>query len=215
MRRNERIILDLCGGTGAWSRPYAQAGYDVRLVTLPEHDVRLYVPPQNVHGVLAAPPCTHLAASGARWWQQKGEGALLEALAVVDACLRIITVTRPDWWCLENPIGRLRRYLGRPVHYCDPCDYGDPWRKRTCLWGRFTIPDVRPVDPDLTNERIHQMRGRPGKCGGSRRHNTPRAILPDSIIRLAEATLGSHVTRTQLRCITPPGFARAFFEANQ
>jgi len=30
---NERIILDLCGGTGAWSRPYAEAGYDVRLVT--------------------------------------------------------------------------------------------------------------------------------------------------------------------------------------
>ena len=31
-----KIILDLCGGTGSWSRPYKEAGYDVRLITLPE-----------------------------------------------------------------------------------------------------------------------------------------------------------------------------------
>ena len=34
-----KIILDLCGGTGSWSAPYKQAGYDVRLVTLPDNDV--------------------------------------------------------------------------------------------------------------------------------------------------------------------------------
>ena len=57
----KKIILDLCGGTGAWSRPYKVAGYDVRLVTLPDNDVRLYIPPENVYGVLAAPPCTEFA----------------------------------------------------------------------------------------------------------------------------------------------------------
>lgn len=30
-----KIILDLCGGTGSWSKPYRDAGYDVRLITLP------------------------------------------------------------------------------------------------------------------------------------------------------------------------------------
>lgn len=34
-----KIILDLCGGTGAWSRPYKEAGYDVRVCTLPHVDV--------------------------------------------------------------------------------------------------------------------------------------------------------------------------------
>ena len=53
-----KIILDLCGGTGAWSKPYKDAGYDVRVITLPEYDVRTYVPPEDVYGVLAAPPCT-------------------------------------------------------------------------------------------------------------------------------------------------------------
>ena len=45
----EKIILDLCGGTGAWSKPYREAGYDVRLITLPE-DVRVYIPPKNKGG---------------------------------------------------------------------------------------------------------------------------------------------------------------------
>lgn len=35
-----KIILDLCGETGSWSKPYKEAGYDVRVITLPEYDVR-------------------------------------------------------------------------------------------------------------------------------------------------------------------------------
>lgn len=34
-----KIILDLCGGTGSWSKPYKEAGYDVRVITLPEYDL--------------------------------------------------------------------------------------------------------------------------------------------------------------------------------
>ena len=37
-----KVILDLCGGTGAWSRPYAEAGYDVKNITLPEYDITQY-----------------------------------------------------------------------------------------------------------------------------------------------------------------------------
>jgi len=37
-----KIILDLCGGTGAWSKPYKEAGYDVRLITLPDYDILNY-----------------------------------------------------------------------------------------------------------------------------------------------------------------------------
>jgi len=176
-----RIILDLCGGTGAWSAPYAEAGYDVRLVTLPEQDVRLYQPPANVHGVLCAPPCRDLAASGARWWAAKGERAFLAAIALADACCRVVLLCRPAWWCLENPVGRLSRVYGPPVMTFNPCDYGDPWTKRTCLWGRFALPGETPVEA-VRGSRMHRM--------------SPSA------------------DRQKLRSITPPGFARAFFEAN-
>lgn len=37
---SKKIILDLCGGSGAWSRPYKQAGYQVYVLTLPEYDVK-------------------------------------------------------------------------------------------------------------------------------------------------------------------------------
>lgn len=180
----DRIILDLCGGTGAWSKPYKDAGYDVRQITLPEYDVRLYEPPDNVYGVLAAPPCTNLARSGARLWKSKGESALLEAMSIVDACLRIITVTNPEWWALENPIGRIYKYLGEPLLKFDPYYYGDPYTKRTWVWGKFNIPienRVEPVQGDRTS-----------------------SIGPTK----------SAFDRSARRSITPSGFAQAFCVAN-
>jgi len=58
MDNSKKIILDLCGGTGSWSKFYNEAGYDVRVITCPDYDVRTYEPPKNVYGILAAPPCT-------------------------------------------------------------------------------------------------------------------------------------------------------------
>ena len=55
MTHYERVILDLCAGSGAWSNPYLEAGYDVRRVDLPK-DVRLLPYPGTVWGILAAPP---------------------------------------------------------------------------------------------------------------------------------------------------------------
>jgi site-specific DNA-cytosine methylase len=120
---NDRIILDLCGGTGSWSQPYREAGYDVRIVDslVNGQDVRLFELPEfPVHGILAAPPCTHLAASGARWWAEKGEDKLFEALSIADACLRLVWACKPVWWALENPVGRLSRFYGQPKMYFDP-----------------------------------------------------------------------------------------------
>lgn len=39
MNKPERIILDLCGGTGSWSKPYADAGFTVYVITLPMFNV--------------------------------------------------------------------------------------------------------------------------------------------------------------------------------
>jgi len=180
-----RIILDLCGGTGAWSRPYAEAGYDVRLVTLPEQDVRTYAPPENVHGILAAPPCTEFATSGSRWWATKPPHLLVEAREIVDACLRIIDESAPAWWALENPVGRLRRFIGPPAWTFQPWEYGDGQFKQTLIWGTA----VRPT-PLV------------GKA-------PPRTRESQSVWQASPSP-----ERATLRSITPLGFARAFFEAN-
>lgn len=39
MNNKDKIILDLCGGTGSWSKPYRDNGYEVRVATLPDFDV--------------------------------------------------------------------------------------------------------------------------------------------------------------------------------
>ena len=157
----QRVILDLCGGSGAWSTPYRDAGYDVRLVTLPDHDVRLYRNPGEVWGILAAPPCTVFASSGARW--PRTDRDYVEAIGVVDACLRLVTVCRPQWWCLENPVGKLVQWLGKPQHYFDPCDYGDPYTKKTALWGSFTMPPKSRVQP-VGKSPIHHMAPSPERA---------------------------------------------------
>lgn len=178
----KKIILDVYGGTKAWSKHYEENGYDVRVITLPGYDVRLFCPPKDVYGILIAPPCTDLAGSGARWWKAKGQSALFGALALTDAGLRMVAICEPHFWCLENPVGRLAHYLGKPKMYFNPCDYGDPWTKKTCLWGNFNIPKKNPVIPEKRS-RIWTM-----------------PPSPD---------------RQALRSITPPGFARAFYEANK
>lgn len=180
------IILDLCGGSGSWSKPYADAGYDVQVVDVRDGlDVRWYTPPKGVHGILAAPPCTEFAGSGARWWADKPPALLWEALGVVMACLEIIRRARPVWWALENPVGRLPRYIGSWAYTWHPWEYGDAWTKRTCMWGDHVQPVKSPVEP-----------GSDGKPA-------------DRIWRM-----GPSPERAALRSLTPPGFARAFFEAN-
>ena len=94
---------------------------------------------------------------------------------MVDACLRIIATTRPLFWVLENPVGRLRRWLGPPAFAFDPCDYGDSYAKRTLLWGNFVppLPTVAPVVPEGPNP-IHHCP--PGPERMSIRSKTPPAF---------------------------------------
>lgn len=182
-----KIILDLCGGTGSWSKPYKDAGYDVRLITLPDYDVRTYQPPEGVYGILAAPPCTHFTVSGAQYWKQKdADGRTFEDCSIATACLMIIARAQPKFWCIENPVGRMRKLLGDPDLKFDPCDYGDPYTKRTYLWGSFNIPERNPVEPIRSNKQGSWLQSLGGKSAKTK----------------------------ELRSMTPAGFARAFMEAN-
>lgn len=187
MSKPPKIILDLCGGTGSWSVPYQKAGYDVRIIDLP-NDVRLiHIPTEDVHGILAAPPCTYFC----RMRMCRGKPTdkqFKEGLSVVDACLRIIAICKPQWWALENPQGYLKRWLGEPVLKFHPHEYGDPWTKRTWVWGDFSLPSKNPVIPvgPLVNSRTGHPKGKKG------------------------------LAKNQIeRSRTPAGFAKEFFEANQ
>ncbi len=201
----KKIILDLCGGTGSWSKPYAaDPRYDVRLITLPDRDVRAFArdvlkrrpaAPSRVHGILAAPPCDHFSVSGAQYWPAKdADGRTADALSIVDACLDIIEFYAGDFlkfWALENPVGRLRglrvHRMGEPRLIFDPCDFGDPYTKKTLLWGEFADLKKTPVEP-------------------------VRVCAQGSWVQ----RLGGKSDKTKLlRSMTPQGFATAFYRANR
>ena len=207
-----KVILDLCGGTGAWSKKYKEAGYRVINVTLPDYDIlKTEIRPQyrdmilkgkrglivdfdNIYGILAAPVCTmfSFARRGA-----KTPRDLRQGMELVIASLNVIWECRYDhklaFWCLENPKGYLRQFLGKPVFTFDPCDFGDPYTKRTDLWGYFNIPKKNRVEPEFVDfesgKRMSKMHYETSYKSGER--------------------------RKILRSITPPGFAKAFFEANR
>lgn len=189
-----KTILILCEESGAFANLYREAGYNVVVVDekLNGGDARLlpYLK-TGVYGLLAFPPCTHLAGSGARWWQEKGTTALVKALSIADSAMRMVALYKPAFWVIENPVGRLSRYYGKPRYTFHPYEFAgytgdteEAYSKRTCLWGQFRIPKKRPM------ENIH----------GSKMWSK----------------YGGNSERTkELRSKTPIGFAKAFFLHNQ
>lgn len=193
-----KIILDLCGGTGSWSKPYSDAGYDVRLITLPDHNVHTYEPPENVYGVLAAPPCTHFSIACSRLWEQKNKnGKTIEGLSVLIDCLRIIAKADPVFWVLENPVGRMKYFMGEPDYKFMFTDFGFQCKKKSYLWGRFNEPQKEVH----TYDKIYKLEDIDSRM--------PWLYKKEGIIET------DHSRRSAVRSITPEGFARAFFEANR
>jgi hypothetical protein len=94
------LILDLCGGTGAWSQPYREAGYCVDVIDVRTgRDVRLLQRVNaKVHGILAAPVCTVFSYARNRYEPTSEE--YQSALTLVDACIRIAWAQQPRWWAL-------------------------------------------------------------------------------------------------------------------
>jgi hypothetical protein len=204
-----KIILDLCGGSGAWGRPYKEAGYDVRLITLPDYDVTRWreysdlvavVESGNVYGILAAPPCTKF--SKAAWSIKKVDRDFAEGMRCVRACIDLIWAVQEQgaplaFWSLENPQGYLYNFLGQPAYWFQPWMFGEAGftaTKRTALWGYFN-----PPTKTVRKRTIPFI--------------SPRSSKRDKVDKLRE-NVGWYKASAAERAITPPGFAQAFFKAN-
>lgn len=207
-----KIILDLCGGSGSWAYFYKQAGYEVHTITLPYNDVRTFHwKGDHVHGILAAPPCESFSNARRDKVIYNQSMDRQTGLDIVYACLNIINECLPNFWSLENPAtGDLEKYLGKPRLTFQPYEYGDGWAKKTALWGNFNVP------PKLytSNNRPDAIEGlyvRPGRNYPSLAFQHKSAVhkIPQF------APFIDYVKSDyDLRSITPPGFAKAFFEAN-
>ncbi len=211
---SKKIILDLCGGTGSWSKFYKDNGYDVRVCTLPDCDVNTYIPPQNVYGILAAPPCTMFSiARNDKTALKKRD--LKGGMFTVNSCLRIIHDCLYDpyqvsknslkFWALENPhTGYLKRFLGNPPFIFDPSDYGDNHSKKTALWGMFHEPKKGKKGKVVKGDANNYVKS-VEKFFDEKKHLIPEGYKEQTGLSM----------RTIVRSITPQGFAEAFYKANQ
>ena len=155
-------LLSLFDYSGNWSEPYALAGWNVILWDekhTPDYfamhgDIseactdylydHVFDNFGTVDGILAAPPCTHFSSSGAQYWKIKDEdGRTQKHIDYVYQVIRIIDVCKPYFYAIENPVGRLLKLIpeiGKPWYF-QPYWYGDPWSKKTGLWGKFNKPE--------------------------------------------------------------------------
>lgn len=198
-----KTVLSLCDRTGNMVKPWLAAGYEAVTVDLQESptshprrhhftaDVTRWRYPLRFGQpaiVFAFPPCTHLAVSGARWFKGKGMAALIEGLAIVEACREICEASGAPYM-IENPVSTLATYWRKPDHTFHPWQYtgfelSDNYTKKTCVWSGngFVMPPPNVAADCVPDDRIH------------------KAPPSDD--------------RADFRSATPMGFARAVFEAN-
>lgn len=93
--------------------------------------------------MIAHPPCTHLAVSGARYFAEKrADGRQQAALAFV----QMLMDSSIDKWCIENPVSIISSHIRKPDQIIQPWQFGHPESKKTCLWLK-NLPSLTATDP--------------------------------------------------------------------
>lgn len=215
-------IWCLFDGSGIAGLPWAQAGHTVYCFNADagehgEYEIKMrheniqyvnkWIEPSSCFAdypdpdiIIAFPSCTELAGCGEK--HERDEQSVEDAVAIAKVAERLGSVYGCPW-LVENPVGKLCTAWRKPDAYFDPYEYGgymsgfepefhlrmparDGYTKKTCLW--FGNGFVMPEARPVPHI---------GKFWGW-------------------AYLGGKSTRTkQLRSLTPRGFARALFEANE
>ena len=153
-------------------------------------DKRGHIAPTKWDMVIAFPPCTHLAVSGARHFAQKiadgrqQEGIDFFMLFANHPCEKIV---------IENPVGIMSSKFKKPSQIIQPYMFGEPYKKTTCLWIKG-LPNLQPGEVvDVCDLRTYHCK------------NGKDAVFSDWINKGGK-------DRQKLRSKTFPGIARAMAE---
>jgi len=102
--------------------------------------------------MVAHPPCTHLAVSGARWFKDK----LAEQAEALDFVRLLLDAPIPRI-ALENPISIISSRIRKPDQIIQPWQNGHGETKATCLWLK-NLPKLTPTNVVEGREaRVHKM----------------------------------------------------------
>ena len=102
--------------------------------------------------MVAHPPCTHLAVSGARWFKEKAA----EQAAALDFVRALMDSPIPRI-AIENPISVISSRIRKPDQIIQPWQFGHGETKATCLWLKGLPPLVPTNVVDGREARVHRM----------------------------------------------------------
>lgn len=163
-------VLVACEFSGVVREAFRKRGHDVwSCDLLPAEDNSIYHYkrdaleildfPHHEYGngkrwdlIIAHPPCTHLAVSGARWFKDKN---IDQSMAI--QFFRELANAPINKICIENPIGIMSTRWQKPTQIIQPWQFGHGETKATCLWLK-NLPNLVPTNIVEGREaRIHKM----------------------------------------------------------
>jgi site-specific DNA-cytosine methylase len=168
-------VLVACEFSGIVREAFAKRGHDAWSCDLLETEI----PGKHIQGdvldvlfdnwdlMIAHPPCTHLAVSGARWFKDKRaeqEEALVFVKQLLEAPIAHIA--------LENPISVISSRIRKPDQIVQPWMFGHGVTKATCLWLK-NLPNLVPTN--IVAGRIPEVHHMPP--GPDRWKNRSRTYL--------------------------------------
>jgi hypothetical protein len=219
-------VISVGDFSGRWSAPWRDAGYDTIRIDpkltpahkLADNDMPVGMSAQDyalevfaathkadIEGCLFAPPCTDFAGCGSQYWPAKdASGSTAASLEIIEACHTLVLLLKPQWWFLENPVGRLSTSLAhhmqgkslyvQPHHYAHMADNPEAERytKKTGLWGSFDKGALKALRGDMTPVKVCAQGPWVQQYGGSsERTKTARSMTPQGLSRATfKATQG-------------------------
>lgn len=145
--------------------------------------------------IIAHPPCTDLAASGAQWYT-KGKKTEADKLKAAAFFMEFINADC-ERVCVENPVGFMSTLYRKPDQIIQPWQFGDNYEKTTCLW----IKGLPPLVPCITEKPELKYKYYTNKATGRKRRQ-PLWYYEALNAKTAEE-------RRKIRSKTFPGIAEA------
>jgi hypothetical protein len=203
-----KTILHLCADIGSDSYFYQQdSNYKVILIG-ESIGVENFSTTEEIYGIIANPVCTEFSTANGFHKQNDLE----KGMFLVNHCLRIIEETKPHFWVLENPYnGKLKDIIGKPKAVYQPWEFGDPWTKKTALWGDFNMPFVLYNNWQVVpkNDKIYT---RPNRAKPSLAFLHKSAIQHIENLKKFENKIKNDA---DFRSLCSQGFAKEFYKFNQ
>ena len=146
---HDAISCDLLEGEGQYHKDHYKGDvFDII------NNTRNYESFKNIDLLIAFPPCTHLAVSGARYFETKRkDGRQQEGIAFF---MKLVNAPI-DRICIENPVGIMSTHYQKPTQYIQPWEYGHGETKKTGLWLK-NLPKLEPTNIVSGREqRVHLL----------------------------------------------------------